>query len=183
MHAGDIAPRFWSKVKLCAHGSDCSECCWLWQAATVRGYGNFFMPKAIRQGHTKLMRAPRVCWWLTHGEWPGDLHVLHTCDNPLCVQPAHLWLGSIDDNQKDSMRKGRRPTGEAHGLRLHPEATRKGAANSNTKLTPDLVYRIRTLIQAGNKDTAITRMLPIKINRNTIRFIRLRRIWKHLPED
>ena len=113
-----VVQRFWSKVALCAHGETCAACCWPWLESTARGYGVFFVPKAYRTGRTKCERANRVCWRIVYGLIPEGLHVLHDCpggDDPRCTNYHHYWLGTPDDNQKDSMRKGRRPTGEKHG--------------------------------------------------------------------
>jgi hypothetical protein len=178
--ATDLVERFWKKVSRCVHGDPCLLCCWEWQGATVRGYGAFFVPKAQRRGRSRTERANRVCWHLLNGDIPTGFHVLHHCDNPLCVNPAHLWLGTIAANQKDSMRKGRRPTGDAHGLRKHPEAVRHGEKNAFAKLTAADVYAIRALIAAGHGNAQIARMFPVTAS--NIGHIRCHTTWRHLPE-
>jgi hypothetical protein len=179
--AGDLATRFWSKVAICEHGRACDTCCWPWQGGMVKGYGKCFVPKALRppENANKDQRATRVGWFLLHGVWPGDLHVLHTCDNPPCTNPAHWWTGTMDDNQKDSMRKGRRPTGEKHGLRLHPEALRRGEDNPAAKLTEADVWGIHALIALGYGNAEITRMWPLT-TANNVGSIRRRNSWRHL---
>jgi hypothetical protein len=93
-----IQDRFWSKVKIST-----ADACWLWQAATIRGYGQIGSG-----GHPKRpLYAHRVAWELTHGAIPDDLNVLHRCDVPLCVNPAHLFLGTQHDNLADMVAKGR----------------------------------------------------------------------------
>lgn len=89
--------------------------CWLWQSTTHahNGYGAFWYPPMRR-----TMCAHRIAWLLTHGSIPGRLHVLHKCDNPICVNPRHLWLGTQLDNMRDMAAKGRRSP-DCH--------TRKGA--------------------------------------------------------
>jgi hypothetical protein len=59
-------------------------------------------------------RAHRVAWEIYCGEIPNNLHVLHTCDNPLCVKPDHLWLGTQADNMRDKALKGRQRPGWEH---------------------------------------------------------------------
>lgn len=75
--------------------------CWVWTAATMGiGYGYFRV-------ENKLHGAHRVAYELYKGPITGDNHVLHTCDNPACVNPDHLFLGSNQDNIKDKQEKGR----------------------------------------------------------------------------
>ena len=94
------ADRFWEKVAI--GGSD--EC-WLWTAATQRGYGAFRLSK---QGIARSMvSAHRVAYALANRELDPTLHVLHSCDEPLCCNPAHLSAGTRADNMTDAARKGR----------------------------------------------------------------------------
>ena len=90
-----IEQRFWTKVQK-------SDGCWLWTATKTKGYGMIEGPNRVP------MQAHRVAWRLTFGEIPPGLSVLHHCDVPLCVNPAHLWLGTQKENLQDAERKGRR---------------------------------------------------------------------------
>lgn len=88
--------RFWEKVQKGAG-------CWIWTATLVKGYGSF---RRGRPSRTKAY-AHRVSWEYANGPIPTGLYVLHSCDNPPCVNPDHLWLGTHTDNMRDMAEKGR----------------------------------------------------------------------------
>lgn len=109
-----LADRFWRHIRK-------SEGCWVWTGAhDQRGYGQMG-----RDG--KTVRSTRVAWELHHGPVPDGLWVLHRCDNPPCVRPDHLFLGTSRDNHNDMWKKGRGKTARIPG-ELHPSA-----ALSNTQ--------------------------------------------------
>lgn len=91
---GPATDRFWSRVKK-------TEGCWTWTGAKISGYGDLRVSVTVHQ------LAHRFSWELHHGPIPAGLHVLHRCDNPPCVRPDHLFLGTNDDNVADSVNKGR----------------------------------------------------------------------------
>jgi hypothetical protein len=96
---------FWQKVD--RSGGD--NACWLWTGSTFRNkYGRLRWCGHIRKAH-------RVSYLIAHGELPDDLCVLHSCDNPQCVNPAHLSLGTPLDNASDRVAKGR--SGKTYGPR------------------------------------------------------------------
>jgi HNH endonuclease len=94
--------------------------CWVWTGPTYKfGYGRF-------AGY-----AHRIAWELTNGPIPEGLFGLHKCDNPPCVRPSHLFLGTRKDNSEDMKRKGRSAVGDRNGMRKHPERRPFGARNGS----------------------------------------------------
>lgn len=93
-----LAERFWEKVD--KRGPD--EC-WPWTAAVNnRGYGKIFDSRV-----RSVVGAHRIAYELATGEQPGPWLVCHRCDNRICVNPLHLWLGTYRDNTQDMFSKGR----------------------------------------------------------------------------
>lgn len=110
--------RFWNKVKIASRDS-----CWLWLGSTnPDGYGRF----NIKIGYYKyrLVQPHRFSWELFYGPIEDNTQVLHKCDIPACINPDHLFLGTISDNMKDMYNKGRHKVGIANAC--HPERPKHG---------------------------------------------------------
>ena len=122
-----IAARFWAKVHKQPNG------CWEWQRClNAFGYGSFRLP-----GTTML--AHRYSWEIHNGPIPEGMCCLHKCDNRKCVNPAHLFLGTIVDNNHDRAQKGR----NGHG-------PQDGENNGYAKLSADDVRAARCMWQEGH---------------------------------
>ena len=89
----DLKTRFWAKVKK-------GDGCWEWQAQNVNGYGRIRI-------NGKLVLSHRVVWEMNNGKIPNGIDILHSCDNPSCVNPKHLWAGTHQENMKDRDNKNR----------------------------------------------------------------------------
>ena len=133
--------------------------CWIWigARATDKGYGKFHI-------NGSPMLAHRASWTLYRGDVPPRMCVLHKCDIPACVNPDHLFIGSLSDNTRDSMKKGRyfRPSGELCGA---------------AKLTEKQVEQIRHLIAGGLPQYEIAAMFGV--SNHVISQIKLGKTWKH----
>lgn len=115
--------------------------CWTWNGAkATHGYGAFSVG-------IKRTTAHRFSWQLHFGEIPKGMMVCHKCDNPPCVNPKHLFLGTDADNQRDKKLKGRAARGER---------------NNKAKLTESDVREIRTLIEQGLSYREIARMFNVR---------------------
>ena len=150
-----VEQRLWKHVR---RGSP-SEC-WEWTGSRDQtGYG---LLKA-EGNRLRTVRAHRVAWEVTFGSIPEGLWVLHHCDNPPCCNPAHLFLGTNDDNQADRIAKGRGPN--HHGQR-----------NPNARLTASDVEQIRELVAAGHTHRQVARQFGV--NRSTVGYVVAGKRWR-----
>ena len=134
-----IADRFWKKVEK-------TNGCWLWKGSqTEYGYGRFNISGRVE-------KAPRVAYKLTYGSIPEGMDILHTCDNPPCVRPDHLFPGTAKDNALDMVAKGRCNPGRANGEQIAH------------KLTTEQVLQIKERIRQNESLTVLAREFGVAIN-------------------
>ena len=134
--------------------------CWNWVAAKDRkGYGQFRVEDSVQLAH-------RVSWQLFRHIPIGALLVCHSCDNPSCVNPEHLFLGTDKDNMQDAVKKGRIDRAKKH----------RGTECYQTHLTEEHVLSIRN-------DTRKLKIIASEygISMGSVGDIRSGRTWKHLP--
>ena len=157
-HGLTTAERFLQRVEK-------TDGCWLWTGSIKNktGHGQFRMDD-------KPMVASRAAWIIFRGEITkdkstyGTMFVCHTCDNPQCVNPAHLFLGTNQDNVTDKMEKGR----HRYGISL-------GESHGNSKLDEAKVRYIR---ESGLGSTELARQF--NLSQATVWAVLHKRTWKHV---
>lgn len=158
---GSLPDRFWRQVD--RRGK---EECWPWLGKSqVKGYGTIGL--GGRSGGKML--AHRVAWVLSQGDIPDaeghhGLVVRHSCDNPLCCNPAHLEIGSQADNVRDMDRRGRRISN-----------AKAGSTHHNSVLTEKDVRAIR-----ASRESDVELASRYGVHRKHIAGIRKRRSWTHI---
>lgn len=162
-----IEERFWAKVQKAG-----PDDCWLWGGACERsGYGKVFKGRDAN-GTSQFVKAHRLSWELAHGEpVPDGRYVLHGCDNPPCVNPAHLRVGTGAENTAD---RAERRRGKEH--RQH------GEANDNAKLTEDDVRAIIAELQRLPRRSQASIAEQFGIKQPQVSRIMRRVNWAHLWE-
>jgi hypothetical protein len=151
--AGPPEQRFWSRVDK-GDGTGC----WLWTAGlNEHGYGLFHL-------QVTGVLASRAAWFFTYGAIPAGQCVLHECDAPACVNPAHLFLGTKADNSADMVRKGR---------------SAKGSRHSQAKLTESAALEIRKRYAVDATPKAQLAR-EYGISPATLRSLLQRKTWAHV---
>lgn len=150
--------RFFEKVSKPDSG------CWEWKGSIgSNGYGTFRLPSPFRD----VVGAHRVSYSLHKGPIPIGLVVRHKCDNPICVNPDHLEVGTKADNSKDMVMRGRMP--------IRDQA---GEKNGAAKLTADDVSKIRTMINLGKRNTDIAALFGV--THSAVSSIRRGTSWNYM---
>jgi hypothetical protein len=150
-----LEERFWDKVLI-------GDGCWEWTGVRSRGRGMIASggrPKAS-------LLASRVAWELMRGPIPAGICVCHRCDNPGCVRPGHLFLGTQMDNVRDRDRKGR-------------GVVQRGASHPAAKLCEPLVRVLRRAHEMGATCSFMSRMLQMRVC--SVWEAVHRKTWKHVP--
>lgn len=159
--------RFWRHV-------DKTSTCWNYTGNRDKdGYG------ILRQGFgISKCKAHRFSFRLANGDFDERLWVLHSCDNPSCVNPDHLFLGTNIDNVNDMVVKGRVMKGDRHHRKLHPEKYPRGERWPTSKLTADKALKIKQLLSSGATLRSLGRVFGV--SKQTIAGIRDGRLWSHI---
>lgn len=147
--------RFWSYVSKGGPNE-----CWPWRAARdPHGYGRF------QWAHGKPMVASRAAYFFAAGVDAGDLDVCHSCDNPPCCNPRHLWLGTAKDNTADMIAKGRVVRG----------ASPRGEAHPQSRITAEQA------LYAYHSDEPLSAIAArLGITRQAVKFIKSGTNWAHV---
>jgi hypothetical protein len=155
-HAIPLTVRFWSKVEICGLDE-----CWLWFGSlpsTGHAYGRFNLKGTSGLAH-------RVAFYLSRGYINQSLHVLHTCDNPPCCNPTHLWQGTHQQNMKD------------RNLKLRC-AVLRGSQNGHAKLSEAEVIEIWKKFEIGQSQIQIASSFGV--SKHAIWRIIHKKNWAHL---
>jgi hypothetical protein len=140
-----------------------TEDCWLWSGAKDGGgYGMISIGGRMFKTH-------RLVWEIANGTIPKGLQVCHSCDNPSCCNPDHLFLGTHRDNMQDKVRKGR-PNGGGGWEKI------RGEGNGSAKLTQSQIDEMRILHSQGISERKLA--TKFGISKSQAHRIIARQSWK-----
>jgi predicted DNA-binding protein (UPF0251 family) len=160
-----VAKRFWSKVTK-------GDGCWKWTGAMSNGYGSFAIQRRSRGAH-------RLSWEMKFGRIPDGLYVCHRCDNPPCVRPDHLFLGTAKDNNVDMVKKRRNgPVTRPDRFRCKSIIRPVGEQQGASKLTDEAVRQIRLLSDAGYQQKEIA--LRFGVHPSAVSKVLRHETWRHV---
>lgn len=196
-----LADHLWSKLDR----SGGPDACWPFTGKPNNddGYGRIMHNGKRYQTH-------RLAWELTNGPIPDGMEACHNCpggDNPACGNPAHLFLGTRQENATDMVRKGRslkgdrsparlhperlargartrpetRARGERHAWHVHPELVKRGESHYKARLTEEQVRAIRAEHEAGTPQRALAKAYGV--GKTTIGHIVSGRTWQHVANS
>lgn len=161
-----VAERFWAKVEK-------SEACWNWKASkSKKGYGNF-----VHKSFPTIL-AHRISWILSNGAIPAMLDVCHHCDNPSCVRPDHLFIGTRSDNMQDCVNKGRHKGTQYLRAGRSNRKYAVGSKNRTSKLTEEQAIRAKQCSRKRGEATRLAKEFGVSLS--IICDIRDGKRWVHL---
>ncbi len=158
-----LGPRFWEKVQK-------TDGCWNWTGCVSGPEGKYGGINILG----KKQKAHRVSYELNVGPIPGGLCVLHKCDNPKCVRPDHLFLGTKKDNSQDCIKKGRR------NFQTNPNFGDRFRGNNSfvAKLTDARVIELRDRHKRGESYRGLARTEGV--HHKTVRMAVTGKTWGHV---
>lgn len=156
-----LMKRFWNKVQK-------TETCWNWTGAKRKGYGVIKIDK-------KSIATHRLSYVMHKGQIPKGLLVCHSCDNPSCVNPDHLFLGDYSDNMLDAIDKDRLVVPE--GVKFKAG---HGAFNASLKSKKSIVF-IKEAIQSKGIKTLRQLSVELNVKYQLLRDINCGRVYRYSP--
>jgi hypothetical protein len=163
-----LEERFYAKVEKIEGG------CWLWIGRLNRsGYGDLYYDGKKRRAH-------RISYEIHVGEVPDGMFVCHSCDVPMCVNPAHLWIGTNEENMRDMVAKGRHKTAARMAIKNVSKGKNynAGERNARAKLKEADVLQVINLCSQGKTRKYIANQFGVSAS--LISEIRNGKRWAHL---